>query len=305
MGIELRLPQIQGSDREQLQQIRSYLYQLTEQLQWALSNIDTVGGTGSGVNAASGNLPNQQIGGITISNSVSAINPEITFAKIKDLIIKSADIVDAYYDEINKKLKGLYVAQSDFGTFIERTELDIEATSEYVDQTFGSVQALITDTVEGLKVTFGGLGNEIDGVTGEVENLKTSNEATNGKIGELNDAIGDINSTIADLKVAVIEANAYIRSGELYKIDNAIPVYGLEIGQRNTINGVEVFNKYARFTSDRLSFFDKNANEVAYISDRKLFIENAEITASLREGGFVDTITESGNVVTKWVGGKG
>ena len=36
--IELRLPNIKGSDKEQLVQIRSYLYQLTEQLQWALNN---------------------------------------------------------------------------------------------------------------------------------------------------------------------------------------------------------------------------------------------------------------------------
>lgn len=41
MGIELRLPNIKGNDREQLAQIRSYLYQLTEQLQWALNNGST------------------------------------------------------------------------------------------------------------------------------------------------------------------------------------------------------------------------------------------------------------------------
>jgi hypothetical protein len=41
MGIELRLPNIKGNDKEQLVQIRSYLYQLAEQLQWALNNIDT------------------------------------------------------------------------------------------------------------------------------------------------------------------------------------------------------------------------------------------------------------------------
>ena len=36
MGMQLRLPDIKGSDREQLQRIRSYLYQLVPQLQWAL-----------------------------------------------------------------------------------------------------------------------------------------------------------------------------------------------------------------------------------------------------------------------------
>ena len=36
MAIRLRLPDIKGTDREQLRQIRSYLYGLIPQLQWAL-----------------------------------------------------------------------------------------------------------------------------------------------------------------------------------------------------------------------------------------------------------------------------
>ncbi len=36
MDVQLRLPDIKGDDREQLRRIRSYLYQLVPQLQWAL-----------------------------------------------------------------------------------------------------------------------------------------------------------------------------------------------------------------------------------------------------------------------------
>ena len=36
MGVQLRLPDIKGDDHEQLRRIRSYLYQLVPQLQWAL-----------------------------------------------------------------------------------------------------------------------------------------------------------------------------------------------------------------------------------------------------------------------------
>jgi hypothetical protein len=45
MAIELRLPDIKGSDREQLKQIRSYLYQLIPELQFAFNSFpatDTV-----------------------------------------------------------------------------------------------------------------------------------------------------------------------------------------------------------------------------------------------------------------------
>jgi hypothetical protein len=40
MTIELRLPDIKGSDEEQLRQIRSYLYQLVNELRFALNDLD-------------------------------------------------------------------------------------------------------------------------------------------------------------------------------------------------------------------------------------------------------------------------
>ena len=97
----------------------------------------------------------------------------------------------------------------------------------------------------------------------------------------------------------LIEVNARIRSGILYYDDNGVPIYGVEVGQINEIDGVEVFNKLARFTSDRLSFYDKNDIEVAYISDYKLCITNAHITGTLTLGRFVyDT---SDGLACRWV----
>jgi len=75
--------------------------------------------------------------------------------------------------------------------------------------------------------------------------------------------------------------------------------------QRNEIYGEEVFNKYARFSSEKLSFYDRNDNEVAYISDKKLYIMDVEVTGSLSIGGFIDTALADGGVVTKWVGIRG
>lgn len=343
MGIELRLPNIKGTDKEQLVQIRSYLYQLTEQLQWALNNV----------NASATNYVVQQIPSGSSSSHLSTtstgggFDAEVAFDALKPFIIKSADIVEAYYDEINSMLKGQYVAQSEFGTFIEQTEANITATSTYVDQQYKDVQVIISDEIQGLKVTvdgdisnlnttvqsidenistldsnvgtingrvgdldtqvvsaneqIGDLNSTVNDVNGEIDTLRTKNKETDGKIGELNSAIGGVNDSLKDIRASIIEANAYIRSGLLY-YENSIPVYGLEIGQNNTVNGVEVFNKYARFTSDRLTFYDRNDTEVAYISDYKLYIRNVEITSSSKIGGFVDTVMSNGDVVTKWVG---
>jgi hypothetical protein len=102
--------------------------------------------------------------------------------------------------------------------------------------------------------------------------------------------------------VSKIDVTANIKSGLLYYDDTGVPMYGLEIGQKTEKDGAEVFNKFARFTANKLSFYDQSSNEVAYISDYKLYITNVHITGSLTEGGFVNKVV-SGGVVTKWVGG--
>ena len=242
MSIELRLPTINGTDKEQLAQIRSYLYQLVPQLQWALSTIDS---------SASQNYVASQAPRVASSSSNTPFNTEVAFAELKPLIIKSADIVQAYYEKINEKLQGLYVAESDFGTFVEQTEQNISKNSTNITQAFKDVQQIFTD--------------------------------------------------IENLDFTLSETNAYIRTGKLYE-DNGHPVYGLEIGQTTKADGNEVFNHFARFTPDRLSFFDKNGTEIAYISNYRLYISNVEITSSFTIGGFVDTVTANGGIVTKWVG---
>ena len=63
-----------------------------------------------------------------------------------------------------------------------------------------------------------------------------------------------------------------------------------------------MFNKFARFTADKLSFYDQNGNEVAYISDRKLYITHVEVTGSFLMGGFSDTTEADGSIVTRWIG---
>jgi hypothetical protein len=241
MGFDFRLPNITGAtEREQLAQIKSFLHQHIEQLQWAMNNIDS------------------NINTVVVTPTPKSLSPsttasaEVTFSSIKGLIIKSADIVNAYYDEINNRLSREYIAKSDFGTYLEQNSQDITQNSSYIEQLFSNLQKITT----------------------EIENL---------------------NFTLADV-------NAHIRSGLLYEDENALPVYGLEIGQKNLIDGEEVFNKFARFTSDRLSFYDQNDAEVAYVSDYKLYIRNVEITSNFKTGGYIDIVTADGGVRTNWVG---
>jgi hypothetical protein len=230
--ISLRLPEINAPNAEgQLRQIRSYLYQLTEQLNLAMDSVDTE--------------IVQQKQAITTA-SAAAETPEgklKTFDSIKALIIKSADIISAYSEEITQQLSSVYVAESEYGTFKQETTKTINDTADAMTTLIETVQSI-----------------------GEEQN------ATKG----------------------------YIRSGILD--DSVTPVViGVEVGQTNESNGVQTFNAFARFTAEKLSFYDSNGSEVAYISNSKLYIKNAKITGDLTLGDF--EIRTTHGFAIKWVGG--
>ena len=107
--------------------------------------------------------------------------------------------------------------------------------------------------------------------------------------------------TISGQVETILSTNAWIRSGLLEEIDG-IPVYGIEVGQTTQSGGQEVFNKYARFTAEGIYFYLPSAPKpIAWMSGRKLYIGNAEITGSLKLGKYVcDT---SDGVAFQWVGG--
>lgn len=238
MSFDIKFPNITApTESGKIEQIRSYLYQLADQLKWSLNAIDSTVTTSIQKDVQSG------------SKEVSEKEAQATFNSIKSLIIKSADIVNAYYEEINERFSGEYVAQSDFGAYSERTTQDINKNSTATEQLFANIQKIVTD----------------------IDNLSNR----------------------------LIDVNARIKTGLLFYDDNGVPIYGLEIGQKNEVDGKEVFNKYARFTSEKLSFYDKSDTEVAYISDYKLYITNAQITGTLTLGRYeLDT---SDGLAFKWV----
>lgn len=238
--INIRLPNITApTEKEQLAQVKSYLHQLVQELNWALSAVE------------SGNS-NTSVKKDTSGSSVTQEDLKTSFNELKSLIVKSSSAVSAYYEAAEERYNSLYVAQSDFGTYTDEASQQIQKNSTDIESFYESMQEILT----------------------EIETLEHS----------------------------VIAVTANIKSGLLYYDDSGVPVYGLEVGQKTKMDGVEIFDKFARFTSDRLSFYDQNDNEVAYISDRKLYITHVEVKGTFRMGGFMDTVLSDGSIVTKWVG---
>ena len=240
MSIDIRFPNITAStEAGKLQQMQSFMHQLVEQLNWALNSIE-------GISATPTATPS------TAVSTAQKDDPISNFNSIKGLIIKSADIVEAYYDKIDEllKLSGYYMAQSDFGKFEEETLNLISATDKLLRQDLVDKQTIYDEN-------------------------------------------GNIKSELL--------VNGHVYSGIIEYAKDGEAIVGIEIGQ--TTNGT--FNKFARFTADKLAFYNAvNPDEpVAYISDYKLYITHVEITGSLKEGGYRDIISEDGGIVTKWVGG--
>lgn len=203
--MELRLPEISGSVEEQVRQLQVWLFDLTQQLQFAMEAPER-----------------------TNEQAMPAVQtPAQTFSSIKSLIIKSADIVESYCDAVQRRLEGQYAAQSAFGSFRQETEQRIRETAESIERNFRNVQ--------------------------------------------------EVRSAVAQVQDALLEVNASIRTGLLYTAGDGTPVYGVEIGQQEQRDGVVCFRKFARLMADRLSFYDSQDREVAYISDYRLYVTGADI----------------------------
>ena len=238
MGIDIRLPNITATDTEgKMSQMQSYMHQLVEQLNWALSTVD---------NAIQGNTANVVMASQNGSNSEEdAVN---TFNSIKALIIKSADIVTAYEESIKESFKGEYVAVSDFGTYTQKTDLAIEKSSKDITEVYTNVQT----------------------------------------IGE------DVKTT-----------NAYIKRGYLGDDKQGNAVYGMAVGETNEDGE---YKDYAWFTADKIAFFGGGGNyereykgEVAYISNKRLFIADAIFLGTVQFGKYkADT---SDGLAFTWIGG--
>lgn len=250
--IDIRLPNITATtEKGQLEQIRSYLYQFAQQLNWALGSIETKAEAAKTTVQASTEQKN------------AVEQAHATFAEVKSLIIKSADIVNAYYEQISYRLDGEYVAESEFGKYKQETSATLEANSERVSLVFDNQQVIESE----LESINGVLQADADGTT--------------------------IRGTQAWCKIGVLAEG------------DEFPIYGMEIGQTNEINGETVYNRFAQYRSDGVHLFDQNGIEVATISDYKLKITNAEvinavITNSLAIGGY--EITTRNGLGFKWKG---
>ena len=248
MGINIPLPKITAANpAEQVQQLQSYIFQMAEQLNWALNTIETSNGTAT----ASPAIKYEQ------SEEISEKEAVDTFNSIKALIIKSADIVKAYEETFFSDFNGTYFADSDFGSYLEQTSKSLEENSKGVSEYYTNIQTITNK----------------DG-TGSLDELQKEMKITNAYIkrGFLDNddsgkaiygvEVGETNEDGAFQKCARFQSDrltffdsnglpvAYIGAGDTDKED----VNCLYITGRAIFQGAVNFGQYKADTSDGLAF---------------------------------------------------
>lgn len=234
-------PSPQGTVQEQLVRQYSYLFQMAQQLNVALGQLES-GGTA----APSG-------------GTAAPAAREQQYQTLKSMIVKTADTVQRRMDQLSAKLTGEYVAASEFGTYVERLNAYLEANPEALTQYYSFCSDLQANT---------------DAVSAAFGQYKT-------------------------------ETEGYIRTG-IVGYNGSIPIYGVAVGQGLTVTDVDgetvvdQNNFRATFTAQRLSFW-QDANEVAYVSNNRLYITNITVLEGVTLGQW--QITTASGLAFRWIGG--
>lgn len=241
-------PQLRGDEKQQLTQLRSYLYQMQQQLNIALEQVTP--------EALAEQIAAAQAAGAKLPDNTDA-TLSAAYNKLKSIIIKTADTVRTEMDTLEVELAGAYVAQGTMGSYYEELSSLVQADAAAVVQTYG-------------------FESQLTAASDAISNIETYN----------------------------VNTEQYIKTGLLF-YDGDVPRYGVAVGEKITtvvVDGETLLERQglcATFTSDRLSFW-QNEVEVAYISNNKLYINEAHVLSRLFIGSWV--IDTSYGLAIKWGG---
>ena len=130
MAVDLRLPNITADTPDiKIEQLKSYMYQLVQELNFALNSLSSEASTSN-----DSEIMSDYMDAVTI------------FSSIKYLIMKSNDIINAYYDAIKKKLEDVYVDVSDYQLFVNSINNSITKLNNSTTELNNSINNLKSDS---------------------------------------------------------------------------------------------------------------------------------------------------------------
>lgn len=116
MSVNIRLPSINAlTEREQIAQIKSYLRQLVEQLNYALSEI----GTGNGSTQT------------TSTQTYEVQGDDLDYYELRTLIIQELEEVQTLFDKLSAKMESEYLKEEELQTAIDEALAQAKASGEF------------------------------------------------------------------------------------------------------------------------------------------------------------------------------
>jgi hypothetical protein len=156
--------------------------------------------------------------------------------------------------------------------------------------TFQAIKPLIIKSADIVKAYEETIFTDFNGRYFAESDFGTFIETTNRKVEENSKGVTEaytnvqaVSGALGVVEDEVRSTNAYIKRGLLGDHTRlGKDVYGIAVGQ--TDEGI--YKRYAWFTAYGLSLFDENDNEVAYISQNKLYITDAVFLGTVLFGGY-------------------
>lgn len=146
-------PILKGTAEQQIKSLRDYLVRQASGVQTFEPKAGTViqvgtagskGGTGSG-------------------SGSSAAGTDPNYSSLRALIIKTADVVQQNIDMVTAELHMDYLALSDFGSYQENVQLQIEATAKQIVESYEYDAAL-----NAINTELGSMTSDMQSIRGEI-----------------------------------------------------------------------------------------------------------------------------------------
>ena len=234
--------------------------------------------------------------------------PNITASTDSGKLQQMQSYMHQLVEQLNWALNTVESAQMDSSIPAVKYESKPSSPKEAED-TFNSIKALIIKSADIVKAYETTIFSDFNGKYFAESDFGTYLEETNRKVEENSKGVSEsykqiqaIDTDLDGIAEYINTTEGYIRRGIL----DEQGTIGIEVGE--TMDGS--YHRYARFTAEKLSFFDINGSEVAYIgagdvdkSDSNcLYVRGkAVFLGEIQLGGY-KTDTTDGLAFT-WIGG--
>ena len=237
--------------------------------------------------------------------------PNINATTTEGQMSQMQSYIHQLVQQLNWAFSAVTEAQSGNTSNIVIEKQSEEISPKEAENTFNSIKALIiksADIVKAyeqtMKTSYNGeyvavsdFGTYMEDTTRDIEDNSKYTKEVYTRVETITNESGD--GRLDAVESDVETTNAYIKRGLLgYHERLEKDVYGIAVGQTNDDGA---YKKYAWFISEGLWLFDENGNEVAYVTQNKLHITNAEFLGTVQFGKYkVDT---TDGLAFTWVGG--